>query len=739
MQATDISKDKTCEPVQPTAHEFRFSQFGTGKKAKFRSFNPDWFKQFPWLEYSVVADAAYCYCCRHFLPVNKSRSVKAFVVDGFRNWKHATGKDGSLTTHNASPAHKDAMVLWCTYKSMVKKTQSVHSLADTGHQRLVIENRSYIKTVCSVLRLTAIQLIAQRGHDESDDSLNQGNFLAILKLIAAHDTIVAKKLNGPRNARYTHHTIQNDLIGIMAEYIQKNIAAEISEAGCFAIMVDETKDCSKTEQLSFVIRYVHSGVIKEEFIGFEKAEGLNAESLTLKIREKLGKTTIDIHKCVGQCYDGASVMSGCAAGVQAKIRELVPQAIYTHCYNHQLNLIVVDSVKNIPLVAEFFAILQQLYVYISGSAIHPVFLDMQTSNVKLELKRLSETRWSCQHASCLAVQKTLPAILLTLEHFSLVDSSSAERSLQATSLLNFLNDKFVVQLVMFEKLLSKVNIVSKQLQSATCELSQAIDLVDCLKQDLADARSNSESDDGMWAAIWQTAESIIKSHDLPQAAPVRRQQRASALSDNRRFRDFVTTATTGRRQVLQTKDDFRTSLFIPVLDRMSSELQRRFAEDTCSIYHGVSALHPESKQFLDEGKISAMATHYQVDLPDLSAELHTAKRLLQRKKISLDGNETALESTIQFLKLLEPYRDAPYELYRLVVIACTLPATSAGCERSFSKLKLIKTYLRNRMNDSRLSNLAIISLNTERAMALSLDNVVDTFAQMHNNSRITLI
>ena len=170
-------------------------------------------------------------------------------------------------------------------------------------------------------------------------------------------------------------------------------------------------------------------------------------------------------------------------------------------------------------MAEFFAILQQLYVFVSGSAIHPVFLEMQTSNVKLELKRLSETRWSCQHASCLAVQKTLPAILLTLEHFSLVDSSSAERSLQATSLLNFVNDKFVVQLVMFEKLLSKVNIVSKQLQSATCELSQAIDLVDCLTQDLADARSNSESDDGMWAAFWESVESIIKSHDLPQATP----------------------------------------------------------------------------------------------------------------------------------------------------------------------------------------------------------------------------
>ena len=170
---------------------------------------------------------------------------------------------------------------------------------------------------------------------------------------------------------------------------------------------------------------------------------------------------------------------------------------------------------------------------------------------------------------------------------------------------------------------------------------------------------------------------------------------------------------------------------------MSSALQRRFAEDTCSIYHGVSALHPGSKQFLDEQRISAMATHYQANLLDLSAEIYSAKWLLERKKTNAVGSDTesaAMNNTLQFLILLEPYRDALYELYRLLVIACTLPATSAGCERSFSKPKLIKTYLRNRMDDGRLSNLILISLNAERATVLSLDSVVDTCADAQQQS-----
>ena len=278
--------------------------------------------------------------------------------------------------------------------------------------------------------------------------------MAILKLVADHDTTVAKKLSGPRNARDTQHTIQNELIAIMARSILKEIAEEVSEAGCFSIVVDETKDCSKTEQRSFVVRYVNQGTIKEEFIGFEKAEGLTADALTSKICEVLGRTGIDIQKCVrwAMLYDGASVMSGCAAGVQAKVRALVPQAIYTHCYNHQLNLILVDCVHNIPFVAEFFALLQQLYVFISGSAVHPIFLNMQSAvmdvNTKLELKRLSDTRWCCQHASCFAVLQTFPAILATLQHFAMDSiSSSVERSLQASALLQFINGQFALCLL----------------------------------------------------------------------------------------------------------------------------------------------------------------------------------------------------------------------------------------------------------------------------------------------------
>lgn len=74
--------------------------------------------------------------------------------------------------------------------------------------------------------------------------------------------------------------------------------------------------------------------MREEFLHFTAANGLDADSLLASIKHTLSLCNIDIHRCVGQCYDGASVMSGCNNGVQEKFRKEVPQAIYIYIAMH---------------------------------------------------------------------------------------------------------------------------------------------------------------------------------------------------------------------------------------------------------------------------------------------------------------------------------------------------------------------------------------------------------------------
>ncbi|XP_064101016.1 uncharacterized protein LOC135211682 [Macrobrachium nipponense] len=61
-------------------------------------------------------------------------------------------------------------------------------------------------------------------------------------------------------------------------------------------------------------------------------------------------------------------------------------------------------------------------------------------------------------------------------------------------------------------------------------------------------------------------------------------------------------------------------------------------------------------------------------------------------------------------------------------IACTLPVTvAASAERSFSKLKLIKTNLKSSMGQDRLTGLAIININHEVGKQVSFEDIIDDF------------
>lgn len=64
------------------------------------------------------------------------------------------------------------------------------------------------------------------------------------------------------------------------------------------------------------------------------------------------------------------------------------------------------------------------------------------------------------------------------------------------------------------------------------------------------------------------------------------------------------------------------------------------------------------------------------------------------------------------------------------ILYLTLPITVAAAERSFSKLKIIKNYLRSTMAEERLSGLSIISIENRRARNLNLEEVINKFAQM---------
>ena len=106
----------------------------------------------------------------------------------------------------------------------------------------------------------------------------------------------------------------------------------------YSILADETRDCSRKEQLSIVVRCVDvdTASVYEHFLTFTEAATQNTESLCALILQTLDTFKLDPAAIVSEGYDGASVMSGRCLGVQQQIKRVAPQAVYVHCYAHYL-------------------------------------------------------------------------------------------------------------------------------------------------------------------------------------------------------------------------------------------------------------------------------------------------------------------------------------------------------------------------------------------------------------------
>lgn len=722
----DIAPAITFSPVQPIDFEFPVTHFSK----KPRSFNASWFLTHPWLEYSVKHDAGFCYPCRLFGSggAPSSRPEKTFTTIGFKDWKHATGKHGILACHANCYSHKQAVVSWNQYKLNLKQGTLISEQLSSARADQIGENRHYIKTVAEILLLCSKQDIALRGHRESVESANRGNFLEILQLLARHDPIVRRRIsNGPKNATYTSPDIQNALLNVMGNLVRKRICAEVQKAGMYSILADETKDCSKREQLAIVLRYVdaESGTLFERFLTYVEATSLNAESLSTYIIDTLMEHQLDPKRIISQGYDGASVMSGNCSGVQKRIREIAPQASYVHCYAHCLNLALVDSTRNVRDSSEFFALMEALYVFMSTTKAHAIYLQQQsklhpTKQVR-QLQRLSDTRWACRYLAVDAVCSTFDSILATLEVIK--DGDDRPKAVEAIGILTQVRCfRFLLLLIIFWRILSCTKSLSDQLQSTTIDMARAADLAEATIETFEEFRT-----DAAWEHLFQYSKDVATLHNISSTLP--RPQRQKRLP--KRLEDGVLVLSgTGSRDVMTSSAHFKISIYFPILDAMLSELQRRFNDKNLEQMKGIQSCNPQSNHFLQPDKLIPLANSYGLDHSSLAMECKLAKRTLAGKEI---------ESIVGVLSEVYPSKAAFPTLVQLLQIGLTTVVSTAQCERSFSALKRIKTYLRSTMGEQRLTDLAVLSIERELSQGLSLDEIVDQFAGEDNNHRIVLL
>ena len=120
---------------------------------------------------------------------------------------------------------------------LLNQSMHINNIINIQSLEQVCKNRLRLKTFIDTIRWLAFQACAFRGHEETPESSNGGNFLEMIKLLASYNDKVAQVVleSAPYNAKYTSHHIQKEIL---------HIREEIGDSK-FCIIVDEARDESK--------------------------------------------------------------------------------------------------------------------------------------------------------------------------------------------------------------------------------------------------------------------------------------------------------------------------------------------------------------------------------------------------------------------------------------------------------------------------------------------------------------
>jgi hypothetical protein len=549
----------------------------------------------------------------------------------------------------------------------------------------------------------------------------------MMMLSRSNDIVKQRMTSGPKNSTWLGHDIQNGIISLLAESVLAKIKEELHIAQYYTIIADETKDVSKTEQLSLVLRYVLNGNTHERFISFTKCEELNATAIFTYIMRALQEIGVHISNCVSQCYDGAAVMAGHLSGVRKRVTDVNPAAIYIHCHAHQLNLVLVDTCKKVNHAAAFFSLLESLYVFMSSSIPHSLFMLKQKElgfTREIQLKKLSDTRWSCRHSSINAILCTMLPLLHALEELS---EGSNHRSIEARGLLHQVDCfQFLLSLILFERIFSITNNLSTLLQSENISYMAAASSIRATITTISDMRSEKE-----WSEIWDRAVSMAEKCNIT-VTPLRNPRRSCRLP--RDLEAFIVDSSVGTGSST-SNDEYRCNVYYATIDVIIQEMNDRFSELNLSLLQSLEALTANSDSFLDLSILKPFLNHYNISENAIKSEVSTAKIFLQEQN---HPNSSSLHEVYQQLSKVPQCFPTVVKCYQ---IAMTIGVSSASAERSFSSLKKVKNYLRSTMTQERLTNLAILYIERELSSKLfdELDELVIKFAEKHKNSKIILL
>lgn len=226
-----------------------------------KSCQHSWFEKFPWLHYIEDRDVVVCHECIQAFREKRDDPAgiePSFIKNGFSNWKKALER---FRGHQKSRYHVDSVA----YLETKKKGLVVVGLLTKHASRQQQDARAALRVIISSVRYLCTTGQALQGRTKQD-----GNLLELLE--ERSGDVPALKGWLTRRDKWLSGDIQNEIIGIMAEMLQRDLSAAIKTSLFFGIIADGTTDVTGEEQFTLCLRWVdrESMKVKEDFKRFQK-------------------------------------------------------------------------------------------------------------------------------------------------------------------------------------------------------------------------------------------------------------------------------------------------------------------------------------------------------------------------------------------------------------------------------------------------------------------------------------
>ena len=714
-------------PYQPRLTVYPSNAFiESGKQNKFSS---TWFKDFPHLEYSVQNDAAFCYVCSLF-PNGAGRpsSDASWTINGVRQWHKmksvGKGKKGKLIQHFTSQSHRELR----DFARFTNPHQNVDALLDLSRRHEMIKetddamfNTKIMLILCDAARTMAMQDLAFRGNtDESS------NFHEIVKLISRHCGILKYWQNQtrmrPYHATYMSKDTQNELIKLLGDAVRHRMVKELEEVSAFSVMADTTPDTSNKDQMAIVVRYVVNAKPVERLLCLRILKDKSGEGHAAEILKALNECSVDPQKLVFQSYDFSSCMSGKYKGCQRvlsdKIQEDFPhkkEILYIPCQAHRLSTYVERSSKASSLVSSMFDILQSLYTFFSSSTKRSEALEKAQVEIEgaLKMRNLSQTRWIARSESIDSVWISLTVIVSLLEQILQNRQLDCDKNTQdqAKAILKKMKTfDFVFSLATMRFIMRRCKVLVVQLQEEGLILLDALELVSSTTRALEKIRNEDDVQKQIEAATQIAMHMGINPEEEFQHRHRRRliPRRIDENRDNEEAFSFQT---------------FYSKEIYSVLDQIITDCKENWGSILKKIKPFTVLLPPwdnlreeqaEDLEHLLSGKVSSGS---------LIAELTVLREDFQEKKLVKSMTVREIAKFVYSRRHIYPASNTAYTFLQ------TAPITVASNERSFSKLKLVKTKLRSTMLQE---SLMLISCEKDFSENVNLEDVVKNWIHLKN-------